>query len=251
MMLTLALLVSVAQAGTVIVRSEPSGATVMIGDEEHGKTPTRLRLESGDYKLALTKDGYEKYEQELTVGSSIVKVQAKLSKPRRPIDVMFEDMTQTGWYLAVDGAPPASGFVLLPATVKLTDGMHTLTAVKVGYRDISIRLEVSEQLTELLIKDEPKYGRSSMRSLLLSTLLANKWYCKPWHSHRNAIFFYKNGTYLQQANYDYRGKWRITGDHTIHIEATKDAFDLVLKNGVLVGERSGAQKPYSWHLYPK
>jgi hypothetical protein len=52
------------------VTSEPSGASVLLGGRKIGKTPARQKtLKPGEYTVRVEHQGYERYEQTLTLKS--------------------------------------------------------------------------------------------------------------------------------------------------------------------------------------
>ncbi len=52
-----------AMPGTLVVRTEPSGATLLVDGEERGVTPAELELAPGSHRVALTAEGHAAQEQ--------------------------------------------------------------------------------------------------------------------------------------------------------------------------------------------
>jgi len=67
--------------GTVSVESSPSGATVYVDGVKSGITPASFPLNSGNHQIMVTKDGYENWEQQVTISANTVsKVEVTLKK---------------------------------------------------------------------------------------------------------------------------------------------------------------------------
>ena len=59
--------------GTIMVRSNPSGATILVnGKEWSSQTPTMMTLPAGKYKLELRKEGYRSEESNIEVRDGAV-----------------------------------------------------------------------------------------------------------------------------------------------------------------------------------
>ena len=151
------------EAATVLVTSKPSGAIVQIGAEERGDTPLRLSLAAGNYTLTVVKEGYEPTVQALSVKNKLMRVNITLEKKKHPVDVVFEDPAEAGWYVFVDGklAMSYSEAAMAPTTLRLCAGKVRLVLVKSGFRDIKMTVDIVEdgQLIEL---KAPVRGTSSV-----------------------------------------------------------------------------------------
>lgn len=157
------------EAATVLIFSEPTGATVTIGEDVKGKTPLRLSLKIGDYDLKLTKKGYDELSESVTVGEKLIQLRLNLKVNTYPVDILFKDIKaqQDGW--EVFGTKPLTYMGTIPGTLKLPAGKFNLVLVKEGFRDIrkSIAVTGESQVVEL---DAPESGSSS-----LSRLIRCKW----------------------------------------------------------------------------
>ena len=62
-----------ATTGTVMVKSEPSGGTIMIdGQTRPEKTPALIKLPAGSHKLEVSREGYRNYVEVLEIKDSVI-----------------------------------------------------------------------------------------------------------------------------------------------------------------------------------
>lgn len=153
------------EAATVLVFSDPKGATVKVGDVEK-KTPVRITLPEGTHVLTFSKDGYETHEETVEVGKKLIQLSIKLEKPRYPVDVIFKDISEAGWYVFADGKLcTVDGCVMkAPATVKLPLGKTKITIMKDGFQDQTKEVEIKEDGVVVEF-DDLKAGASSLTRL--------------------------------------------------------------------------------------
>ncbi len=121
-----------------VLRSEPSGATAIVDDEEAGTTPLAVELEVGRHRLRLKKEGYEDLQRLVDDG---------VLQPRKPFTLRQKPGT-----LKIRTVPPGAsvlhGRQLLGTTpvliTTLPKGEHPITLKKHGYGSREIVVEVSE-----------------------------------------------------------------------------------------------------------
>ncbi|MFW5893507.1 MAG: PEGA domain-containing protein [Verrucomicrobiota bacterium] len=120
-----------------VLRSEPSGATAFINDEEAGTTPLAVKLEPGRHRLRLKKDGYEELQRLIDDG---------VLQPRKPF-VLRQDQGTFMIKTEPPGATVLHGRQLLGTTplliTTLPKGDHPLTLKKHGYETREVVVEVS------------------------------------------------------------------------------------------------------------
>lgn len=94
--------------GRLLIRSNPSGASVYLNGRRRGTTPLALRdLAPGTYTVRLSRNGYTDTSQRVTVsGSSVRDVTVRLTRPSPPAPVRF-----TG-SLYVDSRPRGARVIL-------------------------------------------------------------------------------------------------------------------------------------------
>lgn len=121
-----------------VLRSEPSGATAIVDDEEVGTTPLAVKIEAGRHRLRLKKEGYEDLERLIDEG---------VLQPRKPFA-----LRQNPGTLMVktdpSGASVFHGRQLLGTTplliTTLPKGDHPITLKEHGYETHEAVFEVSE-----------------------------------------------------------------------------------------------------------
>jgi PEGA domain len=70
-----------AELSTVIVKSTPDGADIVVDGKYVGSTPSTIRLAPGDHAISVEKAGFTSWQRTMTAGSgSIVTVDATLQK---------------------------------------------------------------------------------------------------------------------------------------------------------------------------
>lgn len=57
----------ITMTGVLTVKTDPSFATLYIGDEDTGRTPNSTSLDIGDYKISVKKDGYNDWHKDITI----------------------------------------------------------------------------------------------------------------------------------------------------------------------------------------
>lgn len=223
------------EAASVIVTSKPTDATIYVDGEEMGKTPKRLSLPSGTYPLKLSKEGYDDDEQTIEVGRSLLRISQKLAKERHPIDIVFKDLTQKGWYVFVNGAIVMDGpeAAMAPATIDLPLGQSRVQLVKPGFLDQTKTLDI-KKAGQVIEFEDPKKGRSS--SVKFKFLK----YVGCW-THTNSaptkLYITIDGSYRFETddNWKCKGKAKQT-KNGIEVAFRIEAFTLKIEEGELRGK---------------
>jgi hypothetical protein len=165
------LLAARTEAATVLILSSPAGAEVKIDDKVVGKTPMRTSLQWGSHSLELSRAGCETHKEVLEVTSDkLVRREITLAARRYPVDIVFKDPAETGWYVADDRLKrllwEGGAFVTAPSTIRLPKGTHALRLAKGGYRDVAVRVTVSTDKPNLVeVAAVPKKGPSNLSLL--------------------------------------------------------------------------------------
>jgi formylglycine-generating enzyme required for sulfatase activity len=122
--------------GTLALSSVPPGATVSVGGEYLGTTPTSLTLASGkQHTVRLTRPGYQTVDKSIQLEPEQQQT-LELAMPPQ-YGVVFVKATPADASLAVDGKPSGTA----TRRLSLTTRAHTLEISKPGY--ISQRLTVT------------------------------------------------------------------------------------------------------------
>jgi TonB family protein len=115
--------------GKIIVNSEPTGATVLLNEEEKGVTPMEIpSLEFGKYVLKLKLKGYDDSQQEVELSENITELNVPVT--------MTKTVPQTG-SVVVD-SNPSGAFIVVGSRV-LGTTPKTLSNQKPGNLDITLK----------------------------------------------------------------------------------------------------------------
>jgi len=123
------------------IRSIPAGANVYINGENRGITPLVLEVESGSYKVKITKSGYESSEENVFVDNEkYYEVKLKVtSNPQSKSTGISLDSNPTGAIVKINGnqvgKTPLSNYTL-------KGGNYTIQISKPGYLPYSIDVTV-------------------------------------------------------------------------------------------------------------
>ena len=117
--------------GSLNIKSNPSGATILLDGTNKGVTPATLTgISSGKHKVVLKKGGYDDYSVNVTVSSGETEtISATLSQSPGSLNITS---TPSGATIVLDGTTKGT----TPAN--LTDvaaGTHNLILKKIGYDD--------------------------------------------------------------------------------------------------------------------
>jgi hypothetical protein len=118
-----------AQPGTLIFRSDPSGASVAINNEYRGMTPLEIGgFAPGTYTVTFSRFGYLPFSMPVSVISGkIIEVTATLTKTTGSV---FVNTIPPGAVLILDGTDAG----LSPVTLSgIAPGNHTINAAKEGF----------------------------------------------------------------------------------------------------------------------
>lgn len=73
--------VAASVTATLIVKSDPSGAEITIGEKFMGTTQSTLKLQPGEHIVTITKTGYKEWKRTITLNAgSEIKLEASLEK---------------------------------------------------------------------------------------------------------------------------------------------------------------------------
>ena len=143
-----------AARGTVNVVSDPPDATILVnGEQQIAKTPSSLSLAPGNYRIAITKQGYEPYRAQLvvTAGQS-----ARLNTTLEPLPPgdgwVWARSVPKGAEISVDGNPTGQR---TPARLSLAAGLHVISFALSGYKaqaEVDVRAGRGTQLYRVLLE---------------------------------------------------------------------------------------------------
>jgi len=125
------------RTGTLLLESSPSGAEVYLNGQLRGRTPLRLTLDEGTYRVELRLPGYEPYAASVRVERGRETRLAATLTPIRTGELSLEVRPQ-GAEVYVDGRLVGRGAVRL----SLEAGLHEVRVVAPGYTEYRAQVEV-------------------------------------------------------------------------------------------------------------
>ena len=137
----------VATRGRLLVRSVPGGATVSINGRGSGSTPATIRdLPFGTYTVAVSRSGYQRREQRVTISKAVParELTLELTAAGRSTGraasvgattgaVMVETLPR-GAAVSIDGRPVGTAPVRVP---ELSPGSHLVRVTLAGHKTVN------------------------------------------------------------------------------------------------------------------
>jgi formylglycine-generating enzyme required for sulfatase activity len=121
--------------GTLFVRTEPSGANVMVSNTFAGQTPIKLTLPAGKkHVILLSKSGYENANRDVILVSGAKKTISVTLKPL--MGSIYLDVEPKDAELVLDGKSMGK----VPRQLRLVAAEHLLVITKPGYRPFRRRI---------------------------------------------------------------------------------------------------------------
>ncbi|MGC8942736.1 MAG: PEGA domain-containing protein [Caldisericia bacterium] len=151
--------------GTLIVKTQPDGATVFVDGKNYGLTPIEIGdLEIGEHEIVIGKDGYAQIIKKIDIGEEPYTLEEILTKA---ISEVFINTNPKGARVIISGKEMG----VTPLKLKdINPGRYFVTFKAIGYEDMTKSIEVKEglntfnfnmvQLNHALIVDsEPKNAK--------------------------------------------------------------------------------------------
>jgi hypothetical protein len=127
----LANMVGKTDLGSIIIRSEPESAVLYIDGNYRGRTPlTVYNLLPGRHEILLTSDGYEPYNDVVSVSAGMIPEYVEYLIPLPDTGFLSIVSTPDGAAVLIDGNNASVTPTLLR---RMTAGNHTVTLYKEGY----------------------------------------------------------------------------------------------------------------------
>lgn len=137
---------------SVTINSEPSNAKIEINGNSFGYTPSKINsLEEGEYNLVLSKEGYKKVEDKITLKKGF---NSPLSYSLQTSDRFLNiSSSPSGASVYLNGSYKGS----TPLSIKNEEtGTHKLKLIKSGYKDLSEKIKVKGEARESFSFDMKK-----------------------------------------------------------------------------------------------
>lgn len=130
-------LTPIPRTGTLLLESTPSGAEVYLEGRLQGRTPLRLTLEEGTYRVELRLPGYEPYGATVRVERGRETSLAASLRPLRTGELFLEARPE-GAEVLVDGRLVGRA----PLRLSLEAGLHEVRVQAPGYAEYRAQVEV-------------------------------------------------------------------------------------------------------------
>jgi len=118
-----------AKVGQLMVTANVDGAAITVDGRSNPAWVTPFTIPDlgpGTHNVSITKDGYDNYQQSVTVeGGQVAKVEANLSSPKAEFDIATKP---PGLEILIDG----KSYGLSPVSAILDPGIHTYTVKRPG-----------------------------------------------------------------------------------------------------------------------
>lgn len=137
---------------SVTINSEPSNAKIEINGNSFGYTPSKINsLEEGEYNLVLSKEGYKKVEDKITLKKGF---NSPLSYSLQTSDRFLNiSSSPSGASVYLNGSYKGS----TPLSIKNEEtGTHKLKLTRSGYKDLSEKIKVKGEPKESFSFDMKK-----------------------------------------------------------------------------------------------
>lgn len=123
------------------IKSEPSGAAVVINDKEVGKTPlTDVFLPPGEYSVSIKKEKFTEFiSTEILKPGDYSEITAILEQAPGRLAI---ETTPPGAAIKVNGEPHPS---VSSASLELSPGSYTISLTREGYKDYQFDIEIQSE----------------------------------------------------------------------------------------------------------
>ncbi|RDI95731.1 PEGA domain-containing protein [Meiothermus sp. QL-1] len=133
--------------GTLVVRSSPSGAQVLIDGRVVGTTPLVLELQPGSYQLELRRSGFDPLRAGFTIRpGQTTELSLTLTASPPPTGILAVDSTPRGAEVLVDGRVLGT----TPLSLALSPGSYTVELRRSGYSPFRTRVSIQAGRTTRL-----------------------------------------------------------------------------------------------------
>ncbi|MCL5037861.1 MAG: PEGA domain-containing protein [Chloroflexi bacterium] len=122
--------------GSLIIRTEPPGATIAIDGQPIAKTPDTLEIESGKHKITLTRDGYAKIDKSIEIEAGKTQ-KISFSMPTEYVKLFtYSDPEDAQVYVDAHFKGNAGG------EIQISPGDHQLRVTREGYGDYNEQITI-------------------------------------------------------------------------------------------------------------
>ncbi len=127
--------------GSLIVKTDPDGATVFVDGKNYGLTPIEIKdLEIGDHEIVISKEGYAQIIKKIDIRKETVTIEEILIEA---ISEIFINTNPKGAKVIINGKEMG----VTPLTLKdINPGRYIITFKAIGYEEMTKSIEVKEGL---------------------------------------------------------------------------------------------------------
>ncbi len=127
--------------GSLIVKTDPDGATIFVDGKNYGLTPIEIKdFEIGEHEIVISKEGYAQIIKKIEIGKETVTIEEILTKA---ISEIFINTNPKGAKVIINGKEMG----VTPLTLKdINPGRYIITFKALGYEEMTKSIEVKEGL---------------------------------------------------------------------------------------------------------
>ncbi|HON84039.1 MAG TPA: PEGA domain-containing protein, partial [Caldisericia bacterium] len=127
--------------GSLIVKTDPDGATVFVDGKNYGLTPIEIKdLEIGEHEIVISKEGYAQIIKKIDIRKETVTIEEILIEA---ISEIFINTNPKGAKVIINGKEMG----VTPLTLKdINPGRYIITFKAIGYEEMTKSIEVKEGL---------------------------------------------------------------------------------------------------------
>lgn len=127
--------------GSLIVKTDPDGATVFVDGKNYGLTPIEIKdLEIGEHEIVISKEGYAQIIKKIDIRKETVTIEEILIEA---ISEIFINTNPKGAKVIINGKEMG----VTPLTLKdINPGRYIITFKAIGYKEMTKSIEVKEGL---------------------------------------------------------------------------------------------------------
>ncbi|NLI56841.1 PEGA domain-containing protein [bacterium] len=127
--------------GSLIVKTDPDGATVFVDGKNYGLTPIEIKdLEIGEHEIVISKEGYAQIIKKIDIGEETLTIEEILIEA---ISEIFINTNPKGAKVIINGEEIG----ITPLTLKdINPGRYIITFKAIGYEEMTKSIEVKEGL---------------------------------------------------------------------------------------------------------
>lgn len=134
------------KTGVIVIKANINEYQLFVNEEAVSDPSAPLVLPQGEYQLKITKEGYQNWEQKVTIKEPSMEVVAEVKEEIKKLDLSITT-TPAGCTVFLDDKQIGTA----PLSAQIPYGEHRFTFKKEGYYDLSIPLKIDETTKPLSV----------------------------------------------------------------------------------------------------